>query len=154
MQKNSLEYYNSLDEFPLFNWKHCVKGDVSFSRVNLENGNEKKDIEAFNNLYNEYLQTFGVPKDALHYYVLVGKLTRLYKEYAISGDEFIFNEIELTLEEIELLDKKDDKSTTIDDIIVYVSKWLGGGFINEKTTTVKQFYTAYHKMIEDYGKKD
>lgn len=147
---SSVNYYLNIDEMPLYNWRKCQEGDITFVRLNTENGTKKTDLEAWDIVYNSFITKFGLSPKLLNYLRKKNQLTKKLKEYAISGDRFILNEINVLKSAVEDFEKQTGKSG-LDDAVYYVSKSFGN-FIDEKKVTVAQFYTAYYKLIED-GKK-
>lgn len=148
---SSVNYYLNIDEMPLYNWRKCQEGEVTFVRLNPEDGMEKTDLEAWDIVYNSFITKFGLSPKLLNYLRKKNQLTKKLKEYAISGDRFILNEINVLKSAVEDFEKQTGRSG-LDDAVYYVSKSFGN-FIDEKKVTVTQFYTAYYKLIED-GKKN
>ena len=138
---SSVNYYLNIDEMPLYNWRKCQEGEVTFVRLNPENGNKKTDLEAWDIVYNSFITKFGLSPKLLNYLRKKNQLTKKLKEYAISGDRFILNEINVLKSAVEEFEKQTGKSG-LDDAVFYVSKSFGN-FIDEKKVTVTQFYTAY-----------
>lgn len=142
MQKNN--YYDDIDELPWWNWKRCMKGQVQYTRKDIEKGTEEKDEEAWEKIYDTYLKEFGLGKDYAHYFELKTELAILQCRIVIEEDLFLQNRINvLELEIKELLDKGEEQGD--DKVLVYLSKWMGS-IINEKKTTVKMVY----QMLEAY----
>ena len=148
---SSENYYHSINEMSLYNWKECQSGDLRFVRLDVTNGNEIDDSKCWDEVYNSFIQKFGLSKKLNEYLRQKNNLTKKYKEFAISGDRFVLNEINTIKERISDLEKQTGGGS-IDDAVFYVSKSFGN-FINEKKVTVVQFYTAYNKLVED-GKKN
>jgi hypothetical protein len=147
-------YFTDIDDFSISNWKKCQEGKFEYTRKNIEKGDAKQDIEAWELIYSSYIDFFGFSKKFENYLMLQKQYIEKLKEYAIDGDRFIWNEINSLKSEMDaIVSEIGGKPDTLDSAIIHVSKWMGGGFINEKKTTVKQFYSAYDKMIED-GKKN
>lgn len=150
-----MSYYDSIDEISMYNWRKCISGDKRYTRINIEIGDEKQDLDAWKRIYDTYLSLFGLSKQYKEYLSKQSAYIRALKKYAISGDDFDKNDVNVLRAELDKMERdfSGDGSSSLDDVIVYVSKWLGGGFIDEKKTTVRQFYTAYNKMIE-HGKEN
>ena len=150
-----MNYYDSIDDISMYNWRKCISGDKRYTRINIEIGDEKQDLEAWKRIYDTYLSVFGLSKQYKEYLSKQSAYIRALKKYAISGDNFDKNDVNVLRAELDKMenDFSGDGTSSLDDVLVYVSKWLGGGFINEKKTTVRQFYTAYNKMIEN-GKEN
>ena len=52
------EYWNSIDEMPLYNWIKCNKGNIEFTRKS-KRGTKIQDYINWKLIYNEYLKDFG-----------------------------------------------------------------------------------------------
>ena len=141
-------YYNSIDEFPLYNWNKCQEGELTLTRKDILKGTKAEDFKAWETIYNSYLKEFGFGKESKELFELQNEITELRLDFIISDDNYILNKIDIVQNEIDNLMKKWDKGGTITTAIVHVSKWLGS-IINEKETTVKLFYT----MMAEYKKE-
>ena len=148
-----MSYYLDIEDMPIYNWKKCRNGQLEYTRIDLSKGNEAKDSKAWEAVYDTYIKAFGFGKEFNNYLKLQQRRIRKLREFAINGDRFIWNEIEQLNNELRSIQKKFDGKDSIDDSIIYVSKWMGG-MIDEKKVTVKQFYTAQMKMIEEYEQKN
>lgn len=144
MSKNN--YYNSIDDLLLYNWRHCLKGDIVYVRLDLSKGNEKDDILYWEKIYDSYLKEFGLGKDYEYYLELKLELAQKQCEFVLTGVRFLLNRIEV-LEVLihELMTR--NTGGDLDTLIIYVSKWMGQ-IINDKTITTKMFL----KMVEEYNK--
>ena len=143
-----LNYYNGIDEFPLYNWNKCQIGELSFVRKDIKEGTEKDDAKAWEVLYDDYLKEFGFGKESEQLFELQMEITELRLDFVIGDDNYILNHIDIIQHEIDNLLKKWEKGGSITTAIVHVSKWLGS-IIIEKETTVKIFYT----MMQEYRKE-
>lgn len=146
-----MSYFLDIDEMPLYNWRKCKAGDYTYCRNGHGEHSEHGDKDAWEKVYNSYITRFGFTKKTKIYYEKLQLHTRLLIEYATTGDRFLLNEISVI--ESELAKFRSEKEN-FDEMVVHVSKYMGGGFINEKETTVLQYYTALNEMIESYGKKN
>ena len=62
---NSKKFYQSIDEFPLFNWIKCNSGELEF--VNLKRIKTPLNEVKFIELYNQYIERFGLGKELEKY---------------------------------------------------------------------------------------
>ena len=53
------KYYLSINEFPLFNWFRCNEEQYKYCRRDPNVGTEKEDLQAWENLYNDFIQKVG-----------------------------------------------------------------------------------------------
>jgi len=144
-------HYIHIDEFPLFCWSKCQAGDLTFTRRKLNKGNEVLDRSAWESIYDSYLKRFGLSQDSETYYMLMQELTELYKKYAIDGDDFTFNEIEIVLDDIAKLQK--DSKFTIQDAIAQVSQWMKT-IIDDKKISTAQFFIIQENMKKEIERQN
>ena len=81
------KYYQSIDEIPLFNWQKCLNGELKY--VHLELKEETDNQEAFNKLYDEFLQKRGVNKEYQKYLDILKKKALLQCEFLITKDNLV-----------------------------------------------------------------
>jgi hypothetical protein len=150
LKKTSLntqgKYYNSIDDFPLYNWIKCNNGEIEYVR-NGEVGNEKKDYEIWCKLYDEYLTTFGLNRSYEKYLLAVKKKAILQAEYVITKERFKLTEIEIQNAKIKSLEYYFGDGQRIEVILLYLSKFIGYK-IDRKKTSVLEYFT----LLEEYGK--
>ena len=58
---NYESYYSEIDDIPLYNWGECEKGNIRY--VNKSNKSSKKDVLRWSNLYNKYIDRYGLGED-------------------------------------------------------------------------------------------
>ena len=51
--KQHFDYYEGIEELPLFNWIKCTSNDLTFVRKD-KKGIEQEDIEAWERIYDSY----------------------------------------------------------------------------------------------------
>ena len=128
---------------PIYNWNKVIeKGDYSFVSKDcvLINGAE----EAFANLYNEYLDTFGINPTLLDIVELQNEIT-LYKIDIALGQKSLTALLHLA--EFKLKQKLESKQTNTNDAIIHVEKYMGFAIDEHKTTVLK--YYKYLKALEN-----
>ena len=144
-QENS---YHDFDSLLLIDWIKAGKGDLT--RLRISGGNDKLDIEAWENINDEHPESFGADSKHINYLRLVKKLTILKLDLVITEDQFILNNIEIIEEQIQaLLKTMTDGSASMSDTLFALSE-KGGYMINEMNITAKKFF----EMVKYYGKKD
>lgn len=140
-------YWNSIDDFPLYNWIKCSEGKLEYTRKDIEKGDLFSDNEAWVKLYDEYLQKFGLNDRYKKYLDLIRKKAILQAEYVIKKDKFKLTEIEITEAKLKDLEVYFGDGQKIEVILTWVSMWLGYK-IDQRNTTVTEYFT----ILEEYGK--
>jgi hypothetical protein len=142
----SEKYYQSIEEIPLFNWQKCLEGDVKY--VNLQTKDDSGNQEAFNKLYDEFLQKRGVNKEYKRYLDILKKKAMLQCEFLITKDDFKLTQIEIEDAKIVSLQKTSEEGLSIDKTLIYLGKWLGYR-LDWKIISVSEFYS----ILEEYEKQ-
>lgn len=140
------KYYQSIDEIPLFNWQKCLNGELKY--VHLELKEEADNQEAFNKLYDEFLQKRGVNKEYKKYLDILKKKALLQCEFLITKDNFKLTQIEIEDAKIVSLQKTSESGLSIEKTLIYLGKWLGYR-LDWKVITVTEFYS----IMEEYEKQ-
>lgn len=138
------DYYNDIDELPWWNWKRCQKGQIQYTRKDVNKGNKNKDNEKWEKLYDSYLEEFGLGQDYAYYFELKTEKAMLECRMVYEEAPFLQNRINVLEMKIQEILEKGAKQGD-DKVIVYLSKWMGS-IINEKTTSVKMVY----QMLQAY----
>lgn len=139
-------HYQSIEEIPLFNWQKCLEGDVKY--VNLQTKDDSGNQEAFNKLYDEFLQKRGVNKEYKKYLDILKKKAMLQCEFLITKDDFKLTQIEIEDAKIVSLQKTSEEGLSIDKTLIYLGKWLGYR-LDWKIISVSEFYS----ILEEYEKQ-
>jgi len=142
----SEKYYQSIEEIPLFNWQKCLEGDVKY--VNLQTKDDSSNQEAFNKLYDEFLQKRGINKEYKKYLDILKKKAMLQCEFLITKDDFKLTQIEIEDAKIVSLQKTSEEGLSIDKTLIYLGKWLGYR-LDWKIISVSEFYS----ILEEYEKQ-
>lgn len=148
-----MRYYIEISKFPLINWRDCLGGDKSRTRIDSEKGTADEDESAWEVLHDQYIAKYGVGDDQSKLFELREELAYAQLNYVIDGNTFLLNNINrLESDILEILKRPVEGS--MDDCIIYLSKWLGYHFDQEKRT-VTQFHDAmglYKKEAEEMRK--
>ena len=57
--KQRYDYYEGIEELPLFNWIKCTSNDLTYVRKD-KKGTEQEDIEAWERIYDSYIAEYGL----------------------------------------------------------------------------------------------
>lgn len=140
------EYWDSIDDMPLFNWLKCNEGDLKYARKHGK-GTAENDRETWLKLYNEYLSEFGINKKYEKYLIACKKRAKLQAEWVITRIKFKITEIEIQNAKIKSLELYFGEGQDVDVILIWVGKFLGYK-VSKKETTVKEYFT----LLKEYGK--
>ena len=146
-------YYDSIDEMLLFNWRRCQeKGEYVFMRRNMdeEDGrkvSEEKDLIAWEKVYGEYIDEFGWGKFFERVWELKEQIALAKCDYIIENRRYLLNEVNSLQAELdELLNREVDGD--MDTCIIHLSRWMTYR-INDRETTVREFF----KMLNEFEKE-
>jgi hypothetical protein len=139
-------YYKGIDDLPLYNWIKCNDGYLKFTRKN-ETGSPEMDVVTWQNIYNEYLNEFGLSETYKRMLNAMKKKAILELDFVLTGDRFKLTEIEIEETRLKAMLQNGGKGMTIEESLIYISKWLGT-WLNTKQITVREYFN----LIEQYGK--
>jgi len=134
------DYYNSIDELPIFNWwKIAETGNLIY--LHKDSDYTKTDyslVSLWNSLQNEYLDTFGITDEFEQILKLKKKWIIKKSDYLLTGERFKLNEISMI--ETDIQDAMNTKITVDkDDTIVMLETKLSRE-LNPKEISVKKYY--------------
>ena len=137
--RNCANYYKSIDELPLHNWVKCTGGDLRFVRIDLSDGNEQNDVEYWENIFDSYINEFGLSK--MHNNLLKGlkKKAEFELKYVLTNDRFILTKLEVEIEKIKVMINNRGSGITIEQSLVHLSKWIGN-WIDSKKITAREYF--------------
>lgn len=141
------KYYSSIDDIPLYNWVKCNDDQLQYTRKYVGSGNNSNDALAWEKLYNEYLEKFGLNDRYKKYLDLMRKKALLQAEYLIKKDKFKLTEINITEAKLKDLELYFGDGQKIEVILTWLGMWLGYK-LDQRNTTV----TEYFVILEEYGK--
>lgn len=134
--------FKNLEDLPLYNWLKLLENDFLYVRHNQKGIVNKKDIESFEKLYNEYLSIFGLDNKVKEKLASQKKLIQLRLNYIMTKDKSFLTFIELEefkynefINEDKLIEKNN-----INQTLIYLSKFIGGNIIDAKKISVINFY--------------
>lgn len=152
----SERYYSELDEIPLYNWKKCIEGKFYFirkkapSKKRLKNDVES-DIIAFYQLYNKYIEVYGLGDKMEEFLDLKKRVIELRILFIQTGNKALLTQIEIDVATMQKIDPSKHEGMSIGEILVHISKWMGT-WINDKDLTVAGFQDLI-KQYEQSNKK-
>ena len=137
--------WESIDDMILYDWMKCLNGELKY--VSKKRKEHATNQDAWEKLYDQYLATYGLGEKFEKYLKLLQKKAMLQCDYVITRDRFKLNEIEVQQAKIDSMQMHFGDGQTIQETLIYLSKWLGYK-VDIKSTTVREYYD----LIENYGK--
>lgn len=128
-----------IDELPLYNWIKCTQSEIKYTRKDLNVGNDAKDGNAWENIFDSYINEFGLSK--LHKDMLkaMQKKAQLQLDYVITKDRFKLTKLEVETEKMKVMLSNRGEGMTIEQSLVHLSKWIGHWIDSKKLTTREYF---------------
>lgn len=63
----SENHYKSIKHLPLENWFECSDGNLEFTRINQKQGTKADDKQAWEEIYNSFIQLIGLDENFIRY---------------------------------------------------------------------------------------
>ncbi|MBK6836811.1 MAG: hypothetical protein IPG89_22150 [Bacteroidetes bacterium] len=146
-----MKFYESIEDMPIYNWFKVNNGDMRFMLIKqTAKYDGKKAREYFDKIYSEYIDVFGISESYLKVIELKKQISVLNIEMAITGDRILKNFIKMAQVELNQINSKTNKTNT-NEVKVHLEKYLGFR-LNEKETSVKEYYTYLNVMANDSRK--
>jgi hypothetical protein len=145
------DHYKSIDDLPIFNWNKV--NETNDLRWLLKKQSEKKLYNrqknvleaAWNGIFKEFVDAFGIPEQMLKVLEIKRDIAVLNADIILTGDMVLQTFIEIKQHELKELLTSDVK-TGAGEVKVYVEKYMGFK-LNERETTVREFY-HYLELIK------
>lgn len=146
---NYINYYSDLYEFPLFNWMKCNEGQIIYVRKEITPESEvsQLDEEIWEALYDQYIQKYGLSKLYKKMIAIMKEKALLECTFVMTRDRFKLTQIEIKEEELRSAMANNGNGMTIDQALIYLSKWIGYR-LNPKEITVVEYFN----ILNEYGK--
>lgn len=144
-----MNYYVDISEITVDRWSKCSNGELKYTRIDLEIGTPEDDLKAWEQLNQNYTETFGISAQHARILQLSKRLTMLELEVIISNDNFLLNEIREIKDELEDIFKVNNIKLDFNKVLITLSKYMGFR-LKPTETTVFEFYT----ILDNYGKEN
>lgn len=148
---NSKKYYLDLENLPLKNWIKITNGDYSYTRKNLNKGNKRKDLKAYELINDNYIERFGLSKSYLKLLNILRKKALLELDFVISGNRAKLTQIEIEEANLKNSFQNKGKNISIETTLIYVSKFLNT-WVNIETITVLEYFSLVEEL-DKYNKE-
>jgi len=148
--------YDSIDNMPIYNWfKVNETNDLRWiSKVPDANisWHRKKLSASWEKIFSEFIDTFGIPEKLKEIMELRRDIFVLKGQLALTGDRTLQLFVDIENEKLEKLLSRERGSKSF-QIKTYVEKFLGFK-LNEKETTVREFYNYVNALNDQSEKSD
>lgn len=146
---HSLErnYCKGFDSIILFNWWKIQEGEYKYTRLDLNDGNDELDDEAYCIINDEYLEEFGLGDDFERVLELRTQIALLQCDFVINDDNYLRNKIRTLQNELkEIMERPIDFDR--DAVLIQLEKWMGFK-LDEKEIKARKFY----KIVNEYKRE-
>ena len=142
----------TIDELPLWNWIKIMDGEIHFIRKNVDDGNEIADQTIFDEIFDQYINEFGLSK--MHRKLLDAEKKRamLELDYILTKNRFKLTEIDMQIQKIQNMLKNAGSGISIEQSLIHISKWMNT-WINVKSISTREFFVL-SKEMERINKMD
>jgi hypothetical protein len=146
--KQRYDYYEGIEELPLFNWIKCTSNDLKFVRKD-KKGTEQEDIEAWERIYDSYIAEYGLNEVYKKLLNAMRKKAMLEVDYILTRERFKLTEIEMQIANLDAMMMNGGNGMTIEQSLIHLSKWLGS-WVNAKEISTKEYFN----LMSEYGKEN
>jgi 23S rRNA G2445 N2-methylase RlmL len=134
---------------PLHNWIKCSEGDITFCRVDSQEGSEQKDHEVWEMIYDDYIDKNGLNKMYEKMLSTMIKKASAELEYCITGDRFKLTEAEIQETKLETMLSNKGSGMTISQTLIHLSKWIGH-WLNTKSISTQEYFN----LLSEFEKQN
>lgn len=139
-------YYTNIRELPLDSWIRCTDGDLTKCRKG-DKGNHKRDLIAWEMVYDDYLQINGLGKMYEKLLKTMIEKAKAELDFCITGDRFKLTKAEMEERKIETMLKNKGSGMTINQTLIHLSKWIGH-WLNVKELKSQEYFD----LLNEYEK--
>lgn len=122
-----------------------MDGDVHFIRKNIDDGNEIADQTIFDEIFDQYINDFGLSK--MHRKLLDAEKKRamLELDFILTKNRFKLTEIDMQIAKIQNMLKNAGSGISIEQSLIHISKWMNS-WINAKSISTREFFILTKEM--------
>lgn len=154
--KIKLDLYNGIDELPVWNWFriHETNDLVHLLRKPHKIGYRRQaEVEfKWQLIHDEFLNTFGINDKLRHIHELKRDISVMKADMFLNKDASMVTLIEAKEMELTVI-LNETTNTDLYEVKSYVEKYMGR-HINERTETVKSYYSCIKIMEKEINKHE
>lgn len=140
----------SIDTLPLDRWVKCNQGDFTAVRRG-KIGNVLSDQIVWGKIFDTYLKEFGLGKLYEKMLKTMQRKAILECEFVMTGERFKLTQLEVEEQKLKTMMMNKGSGITIDQSLIYLSKWLGH-WVKKNEITVKEYFYLVAEF-EKYNKE-
>jgi len=146
-----MNLYTTIDEFPVYNWFKCIENkEYKYTLIDVNKYTDKqknKCEDAFNTLYCEFIDTFGISRE-------LGDIVAIQKQILVLEIDIALGKKSaktfLNIKKLELEEKLNVEKPKTNTHKVAIEKYLGFR-LNLKETTVTEYYNYLEALKQSNG---
>ena len=136
-------YFTHIEDCTVYAWNKAINGELKHLRLD-DKGTPEQDVEAWDMVYDSYIQVLGLGKDYIRLLELQSELAEVQLTYIIDNNRILLNKINLLESEInDLIGNKSGEGQDMTTTLIMVTKWIGSK-VDHKNTTILELY----KMLD------
>ncbi len=144
------KHWESIDDLPLYNWIKCTEeNDYRYVCKDINNIRGVNLDEVWYKIFDDYITRFGLSKLHIRMLQVMKQKALLECDYVIERDNFKLTLAELEEKKLQQMISNKGENTSINNVLIYLSKWLGYRINTKETTTLE-----YFEMMKAYGKEN
>lgn len=154
---NSYEFYESIEEVPMFNWDKCLKGKRKYlflvKPLRVTKKIEDKLEENYMFLKQKHLDLYGLDSNTVRYFALKQKINKLWEEAAL-GKMKMITHAKMAEKELEkFLQTGEVSESSYFDVCASISEGLPNVSFDPMTIKVPTYYAYIKRLEEKYGRE-
>ena len=135
----SINYYNNIEDLPLWNWMKCTNGEIKYIRKDFKHGNSILDELHFEMIFDSYIKEFGLSETYIKLLKTMHKKTLLELDFVLTRNRFKLTEVEVQIARLENMVNNNKNGMTIEQTLVHLSKWMNH-WIDAKKVTTREYF--------------
>lgn len=156
--QKEFDMWDSIEIMPIYNFHKVLStGDLIFtlkSKISKKQliKNHDKLSKNWENLYDDYLNHFGIAKELLRRMEIEDKIAKLMIDRWLKDNKSLESVIAIEQMKLNEVDGKKKKASSFEEDVAIIEKYMSIG-LDVNKTSVKRFYT-YIKIMQKDGQKN
>jgi hypothetical protein len=133
------KYYLTVDLCPLRSWRLANEGDLTALRVNQNEGTPEQDLQAWEDLYNDFIQKIGLSQEFEEFINLMKEKVEAINVFIQTRERFKLNRIDQIDAELLVYRQTAGKGLTIEQVLPRLTDRYKVHF-RERDLTVLEYF--------------